>query len=488
MNDQKPKLKPKERMKIQRNEMPERTPEERVLGFGEVPLGFSEDLAEIEALRCLDCKDPKCMVGCPVGIDIPAFLKKVEDGDFAGAIAKIRETNFLPAICGRVCPQDQQCELTCIVGKKNKPLSIGNLERFVADYEREHGLRVTPEIEAPTGFSVAVVGSGPAGLTAAYELRKRGHEVTVYEAFHRAGGVLVYGIPRFRLPLDIIDEDVKALEEMGVNFEFNTVIGKSMTLDEMLGEEFGYDSIFIGTGAGLPKMLGVKGENLNGIYSANEYLTRIYLMGADKFPDNVTPLNQGKKVGVIGAGNTAMDVARTAKRLGAEVTVYYRRSQEEAPARTEELRHAMEEFIDFKFLSNPVEFVGDEDYFVKKIVCDEMELGEPDDSGRRRPTPTGKQFVDEVDTIVFSLGCNVNPLIPDSTPEIQTNKWGVVIVNEETLETSKKGVFAGGDIITGGAKVITAMGQAKVAARSIHHYLTEKTAKHTYFEGEVENV
>lgn len=484
MKEPKPKLKPKEKMKIQRTEMPERNPEERVLGFGEVPLGFSAELAEIEALRCLNCKDPKCIPGCPVEIDIPAFLKKIENGDFVGAIAKIRETNFLPGICGRVCPQDQQCELTCIVGKKNKPISIGYLERFVADYEREHDLRVTPEIEAPTGFKVAVVGSGPAGLTAAYELRKRGHEVTVYEAFHRAGGVLVYGIPRFRLPLDIIDEDVKALQEMGVKFEYNTVIGKSMTLDEMFGEEFGFDSIFIGTGAGLPKLLNIKGENLNGIYSANEYLTRIYLMGADRFPENVTPLNQGRKVGVIGAGNTAMDVARTAKRLGAEVTVYYRRSQEEAPARTEELRHAMEEFINFKFLSNPVEFVGDENYFVKEIVCDEMQLGEPDESGRRRPIPTGNQFADKIDTVIFSLGCNVNPLIAESTPEIIANKWGVVLVNKETLETSKKGVFAGGDIITGGAKVITAMGQAKVAARSIHNYLMEKTEKKVYFAKE----
>lgn len=464
-------LKPKERMQIQRTEMPEQAPEERVHNFNEVPLGFEPEMAVLEATRCLDCKKPECIVGCPVGIDIPGFLNKIVDHDFAGAAAKIRETNFLPAICGRVCPQDQQCELVCIVGRKNKPVSIGYLERFVSDYERDNGIRTTPETAPPTGHSMAVVGSGPAGLTAAYELRKRGHEVTVFEAFHRGGGVLVYGIPRFRLPLEVIDEDIRTLEEMGVKFLFDVIVGKSMTLDELMGPEFGFSSVFLGTGAGLPKMLGIKGENLNGIYSANEYLTRIYMMGALHFPEFVTPIHQGHKIGVIGAGNTAMDVARTAKRMGAEVTVYYRRSREEAPARKEELRHATEEFINFKFLTNPVEFIGDENYTLKAVRCEVMTLAEPDESGRRKPIGTGEFFTEEVDTVVFSLGCNINPIIAEATPELKTDKWGVVSADRSTLETSKKGVFAGGDIITGGAKVITAMGQAKIAAQAMHDYV-----------------
>ncbi|WP_027389784.1 NADPH-dependent glutamate synthase [Chrysiogenes arsenatis] len=466
-----------QRFAIQRHAMPEQKPELRVTNFLEVPLGFSNEDAMAEASRCLDCKNPQCVDGCPVNINIPGFLKKIEEGDFGAAVAVIRETNFLPAICGRVCPQDQQCELVCIVGKRNKPVSIGSLERFASDFERANNIRTVPVVAAPTGRKVAVVGSGPAGMTAAYEIRRRGHEVTVFEAFHRGGGVLVYGIPRFRLPLDIIDEDLNFLQQMGVNFVYNTVIGKSITLDELMGPEYGYDAVFIGTGAGLPKMLGIDGENLNGIYSANEYLTRIYLMGADNFPDNITPLYQGKKVGIIGAGNTAMDAARTAKRLGADVTVYYRRSREEAPARTEEIHHAMEEFIEFKFLSNPLEFIGDDNYFVKGIKCDVMTLTEPDESGRRKPVSAGEQFVDEIDTVVFSLGCDVNPLIPDSTPEIEVNKWGVVVVNPDTCATSKDGVFAGGDIITGGSKVITAMGQAKVAAAALHDYVMAKPAR-----------
>lgn len=465
------KLSIKERMKIPRTVMPEQKPEVRITNFGEVPLGFSEDDAVIEAQRCIECKKPQCVAGCPVGIDIPGFLRHIAERDFDGAVKKIRETNFLPAICGRVCPQDQQCELVCVVGRKGKPVSIGYLERFVSDYERRNGLRKKAECAPPTGHKVAVVGSGPAGLTAAYELVHRGHDVTVYEAFHRAGGVLVYGIPRFRLPLDVIDEDVQALVDLGVKFQYNTIVGKSMTLDELMGPEYGFSAVFVGTGAGLPKMLGIKGENYNGIYSANEYLTRIYLMGALEFPKNITPINQGHKVAVIGAGNTAMDVARTAKRMGADVTVYYRRSQEEAPARTEELRHAMEEFITFKFLTNPIEFIGGDDYAVKQIKCEVMTLAEPDDSGRRRPIGTGETFIEPVDTVVFSLGCNVNPIITDSTPEIETDQWGVVKANSETMATSKKGVFAGGDIITGGAKVITAMGQAKGAAAAMHDYV-----------------
>jgi len=465
-------IKKKARTKIPRHEMPEQEPKDRIQNFDEVPFGFSLEDAQMEAIRCIDCKKPDCVEGCPVGIDIPGFLMQVADGEIAAAADTIREANFLPAVCGRVCPQDQQCEAVCIVGKKGDPVSIGALERFVADYERDNDLLKKPEIAPSTGKRIAVVGSGPAGLTAAAELVVRGHDVTVYEAFHRGGGVLVYGIPRFRLPMDIIDKDLEFLQSLGVKFEYNMVIGKVLSLDELLAD--GFDAVFLGTGAGLPKMLGVTGENLNGVYSANEYLTRIYLMDALEFPNAVTPLYQGKKVGVIGAGNTAMDVCRTAKRMGCDVTVYYRRSADEAPARTEELRHAREEFVDFKFLSNPVEFIGNDDYFVKQIKCEKMELSEPDDSGRRRPMGTGEYFIDDVDTVVFSLGCNVNPIIPTATPEIDTNQWGIVLVDEKTGMTSKEAIFAGGDLITGGSTVILAMGQAKDAAQGIHDYVMKK--------------
>jgi len=461
----------KERMAIPRQAMPEQEAGIRASNFLEVPLGFSDMVASTEASRCLECKDPKCVQGCPVNINIPGFLKEVAEGNFAKAAEVIRETNFLPAICGRVCPQDQQCEFVCVVGKQGEAISIGSLERFVSDYERTNGLRKIPDIAPSTGKRVAVVGAGPAGLTAAYELARRGHAITIYEAFHRAGGVLVYGIPRFRLPLEIIDEDIGFLKKMGVEFVYNTIIGKSIALDELLGAEFGYDAVFVGTGAGLPKMLGIKGENLNGIYSANEYLTRIYLMGADNFPNHATPLVQGQRVAIIGAGNTAMDAARTAKRLGSEVTVYYRRSQEEAPARREELHHAMQEGIAFKFLANPIEFVGNDDHFVIAISCEAMSLSEPDSSGRKRPLRTGHFFTDPVDTVIFSLGCDVNPLIADSTPDLRVDETGVVYADPKTCQTSKEGVFAGGDITTGGAKVITAMGQAKVAAAAIHDYV-----------------
>ncbi|MDH4263829.1 MAG: NADPH-dependent glutamate synthase, partial [Spirochaetia bacterium] len=410
-------IKAKDRMKKPRNHMALQDAEKRIKNFDEVPFGFTLAEARDEAIRCLQCKDPDCVPGCPVGIDIPAFIKFIEDGDIASAATKIRETNFLPAVCGRVCPQDKQCEAVCIVGNKNEPVAIGNLERFVADYEREHKLPRMPKIDPETGKKIAVIGAGPAGLTAAYELRVKGHDVTVFEAFHRGGGVMVYGIPRFRLPMDIIDEDLKLLEEMGVKFVYNMIIGKILSLDDLLGKE-GFSAVFIASGAGLPKMLGITGENLNGIYSANEYLTRIYLMQADKFPSYPTPLYQGKRVAVIGAGNTAMDVLRTAKRLGAQSICYYRRSREEAPARTEELEHAEQEFIDFKWLSNPVEFIGDENSYVKAIKCEKMVLSEPDASGRRKPIATGEFFTDEIDTVVFSLGCDVNPIITDVTPDL----------------------------------------------------------------------
>jgi glutamate synthase (NADPH/NADH) small chain len=460
----------KERINLPHQKMMLCPAEERVTNFDEVPIGYSIDQAIAEATRCLQCKKPACVEACPVGIDIPAFIHLIEQGQPEEAAKKIRETNFLPAACGRVCPQDKQCQAVCVVGRKNDPVGIGNLERFAADYEREHNTLILPEIQATTGKKVAIVGSGPAGLSAAYELTIKGHEVVVFEAFHRAGGVMVYGIPRFRLPLEIIDEDIRYLEKLGVQFVYNMIIGKVLTLDDLLEEE-GFDAVFVGTGAGLPRLLDIPGANANGVYSANEYLTRIYLMEADKFPRFSTPLYQGKKVAVIGAGNTAMDVLRTAKRLGADVTCYYRRSEEEAPARSEELEHAKQEFLNWHWLANPVEFITDENNFVQQIRCEKMELSEPDESGRRRPVPTGEFFIDDCDTVVMSLGCSVNPIIPSTDKNIRINKWGVIMVDEETCQTSKKGVFAGGDAITGGSTVILAMGQAKTAAAAIDRYL-----------------
>lgn len=460
----------KERMNLPFQEMLLMDPEERIKNFEEVPVGYTPEQAKTEAMRCIQCKKPDCVQGCPVGIDIPAFIKLIEEGKPAEAAKKIRETNFLPAACGRVCPQDKQCQAVCIVGRKNLPVGIGGLERYAADYEREHGTLELPDIAPDSGKKIAVVGSGPAGLTAAYELRIRGHEVVVFEAFHRAGGVMVYGIPRFRLPLEIIDDDISFLERIGVQFAYNMIIGKILSLDDLLGKEE-FDAVFIASGAGLPKMLDIPGVNANGVYSANEYLTRIYLMHADKFPEFTTPLYQGEKVAVIGAGNTAMDVLRTAKRLGADVTCYYRRSHEEAPARTEELEHAEQEFLNWKWLSNPVEFIVDENNFVKQIKCEKMDLSEPDESGRRRPIPTGEFFTEACDTVVMSLGCDVNPIIPSTDDEVRINKWGIIMVDESTCQTSKEGVFAGGDAITGGSTIILAMGQAKNAARAIDNYV-----------------
>lgn len=470
MNNERDSLSNKERIHLPHQKMNLRPAESRVKNFDEVPVGYTEEQARLEAMRCLQCKKPLCITACPVGINIPAFVNLIEKGDIVGAAKVIRETNFLPAACGRVCPQDQQCQAVCAVGRKFEPVGIGNLERYVADYERENQTLEMPEMMPSTGKKVAVIGSGPAGLTAAYELSVRGYEVVVFEASHRAGGVMVYGIPRFRLPMQIIDEDIKYLEKLGVSFVYNMVIGKVLSLDDLLTSE-GFSAVFIGTGAGLPTMLDVPGANANGVYSANEYLTRIYLMDADKFPNYSTPLYSGKKVGVIGAGNTGMDVMRTAKRLGADVTCYYRRSREEAPARTEELEHAEQEFINWRWLSNPVEFIVDENNFVKQIKCEKMELSSPDETGRRKPVPTGEFFVEDCDTVVMSLGCNVNPIIPATDGAIQTNKWGVIIVDEETCETSKKGVFAGGDVITGGSTIIGAMGQAKTASAAIDRYL-----------------
>ncbi len=468
-------LTPRERMKIPRQPMPEQKPEIRRNNFDEVPLGYDEETAITEANRCLQCRIPHCIDGCPVNIDIPAFLKLVTRGEFAKAAQKIKETNVLPSICGRVCPQENQCENVCVLTKKYTPVAVGRLERFVADYERSHNLVVDPVIPPQTGCRVAVIGSGPAGLTVASEMAKRGHKVVVYEALHQPGGVLFYGIPRFRLPGDVIKSELAYLEKMGVEIHVNTVIGKLASPQELM-DEMGFDAIFLGTGAGLPRFPGVEGENFNGVYSANEYLTRLNLMRADNFPHSATPVYCGKRVAVFGAGNTAMDSARTSIRMGPEdVTVYYRRTREEAPARNEELEHAMQEGVNFEWLTAPVKFIGDDNYFVKKAVLQRMELGAPDESGRRRPLPIeGSEFEVDVNTVVFALGFGVNPLIIEATPGLETNKWGIVKASGETGMTSVDGVFAGGDIITGGATVILAMGQAKIAARGIHNWLIDK--------------
>ncbi|MBD3297506.1 MAG: NADPH-dependent glutamate synthase [candidate division Zixibacteria bacterium] len=462
-------------MQVPRQQMPEQDAQDRVRNFTEVPLGLTPDMAMLEARRCLECRKPTCMSGCPVGVDIPAFLTLIVEGKFVEAAWKIKETNILPAICGRVCPQDEQCEKLCLVGKKKHPIGIGMLERFVADYERSTGEVRIPNVGEPTGCKVAVVGSGPAGLTAAFELAKRGHTVTIFEALHRPGGVLFYGIPRFRLPAEVIEAEIDVLKQMGVEIILNAPVGKVVTIDELLNEE-GCDAIFVGTGAGLPWFTNLPGENLNGIYSANEYLTRINLMRADQFPNNATPVYCGQRVAVIGAGNTAMDAARVSLRMSPEeVHIFYRRTRNEAPARTEELEHAIQEGVQFHWLTAPTRFIGDDNYFVKQIEVQKMELGEPDASGRRRPVPIpGSEEVYDVDTVVLALGFGVNPLITDSTPEIETNKWGVVQVNKETGETSKEGVFAAGDVITGGATVILAMGQARTAALGLHNWLIER--------------
>lgn len=474
MTPERPTLSNRERINLPHREMPLRPAQSRIKNFDEVPVGYSDEQAKEEALRCLHCKKPGCIGACPVGIDIPGFIRLIEQGDPAAAARKIRETNFLPAVCGRVCPQDKQCQAVCVVGRRHHPVGIGNLERYAADYERMNGLLEIPTVQDPTGKRVAIIGSGPAGLSAAYELAIKGHEVVVFEASHRAGGVMVYGIPRFRLPLRIIDEDIRFLTRLGVHFVYNMVIGKVLTLDDLLHRE-GFDAVMVGTGAGLPRLLTIPGSNANGVYSANEYLTRIYLMEANNFPKYSTPVSSGKKVAVIGAGNTAMDVLRTAKRLGAKPTCYYRRSHDEAPARSEELKHAEQEDIGWRWLSNPVEFIVDENNFVKQIKCERMELSEPDETGRRKPISTGEFFVEDCDTVVMSLGCSVNPIIPSTDNEIRTNKWGVITVDSDTCQTSKKGVFAAGDAITGGSTVILAMGQAKKAAAGIHKYLMEKS-------------
>ncbi len=451
--------------------MPEQAPQRRITNFDEVALGYGDDQAVIEASRCLQCKKPVCIAGCPVGIDIPRFVDMVAHGDFRRAAEIIREKNALPAVCGRVCPQESQCELVCVMGKKYQPLAIGRLERFVADYASQQNHGVAHFERAPSsGKSVAVVGAGPAGLTVAGELIRLGHRVTVFEALHKLGGVLVYGIPEFRLPKAILQAEVDRLAELGVEFRTNHVIGRTEMVEELLSR---YQAVFIGTGAGLPYFMEVPGENLNGVYSANEFLTRINLMRAYRFPQWDTPVRVGKRVAVIGGGNTAIDAVRTAKRLGAEhAYLIYRRSRLELPARLEEVHHAEEEGVEFRFLEAPVAVKGAANGWVTGIELVKMQLGEPDESGRRRPIPIeNSSYVLDLNTVVVAIGQGPNPLIPRTTSGLHTSKRGVIVVDPENGATSKPGVFAGGDVATGGATVILAMGAGKKAAQAIHSYL-----------------
>lgn len=462
----------KERMKIPVQPMGEQDAKERIKNFYEVPLGFTEEQAILEAKRCIQCKKPHCVGGCPVNIDIPWFLELIAEGKFVEAARKIKETNGLPAVCGRVCPQEDQCEKVCVIGKKQAAVSIGRLEKFAADYEREHGEVTIPELPNSTGKKVAVVGAGPAGLTVAGDMVKLGHEVKLFEALHSAGGVLMYGIPEFRLPKKIVKAEVEYLQRMGVELECNAVVGKLETIDELLDN--GYDAVFVGTGAGLPYFMNIEGENLVGVYSANEYLTRVNLMKAYQFPEYDTPVIRGRNVTVFGAGNTAMDAARTALRLCPEsVSIVYRRSRKEMPAREEEIEHGEAEGLIFKLLTAPKRFIGDEEGRLKAVECVEMELGEPDESGRRRPVEIkGSEFIMDTDVAIISIGNGANPLVQQTTPDMKTNKWGNITADPETGRTSKKGVFSGGDIVRGGATVILAMGDGKKSAVSMHEYLT----------------
>ena len=458
-------------MKVPRHAMATQEPLARIRNFAEVALGYSVEFALEEAQRCLQCANPPCVKGCPVGIDIPAFVDLIRKGDFEGSLAKIKETNTLPAICGRVCPQEEQCEVVCVMAKKYQPVAIGRLERFVADWERDHGLSSTPQLAPPTPHKIAVVGSGPAGLACAAELARFGHKVTIFEALHKPGGVLVYGIPEFRLPKAIVAREVDLLRRMGVEMEFNVLIGQALTIDEIFAD--GADAVFVGTGAGLPHFLNIPGENLNGIYSANEFLTRVNLMKAYDFPRTDTPVRTGRRVAVVGSGNVAMDCLRTAKRLGAEeVICVYRRTRNESPARREELEHAEEEQIDFRWLSAPLAILGNDEGFVTGMRIQRMELGEPDASGRRRPVPIeGSEYEIAIDTAVIAIGQGPNPLATQSTPGLDLNRHGNIVVNEQTMMTSIPGVFAGGDIVTGAATVILAMGAGKQAALGIQEWL-----------------
>lgn len=460
-------------MSLVKNEMPTQDPHIRNGNFLEVALGYSKEQAIDEANRCLNCKHKPCIGGCPVQINIPSFIEEVAAGNFEKAYEIISESSSLPAVCGRVCPQESQCEQKCVRGIKGEPVAIGRLERFVADWHNENSTK-KPVKPAPNGHKVAIIGSGPSGLTCAGDLAKAGYEVTIFEALHMAGGVLVYGIPEFRLPKAIVEKEIDTLKELGVKIETNTVVGKVFSVDDLI-DQYGFEAVFIGTGAGLPRFMGIPGENLKGVYSANEYLTRINLMKAYK-EDSDTPILKADKVAVIGGGNVAMDAARCAKRMGAkEVYIVYRRSEEELPARVEEVEHAKEEGIVFKLLTNPVEILGNEEKFVKGIKCVEMTLGEVDASGRRSPVvKENSDFVIDVDCVIMSIGTSPNPLIKSTTKGLETQKWGGIIIEEETGLTSKTGVYAGGDAVTGAATVILAMGAGKTAAKAIDQYISSK--------------
>ncbi len=460
-------------MSLKRNEMPTQPACVRNKNFKEVALGYSEAQAIDEAQRCLHCKHKPCVSGCPVNIHIPEFIAKVAEGQFEEAYQIISESSSLPAVCGRVCPQETQCEQKCVRGLRGESVAIGRLERFVADYHNEH-IKEAAKAVKKNGHRVAIIGSGPSGLTCAGDLAKKGYDVTIFEALHLAGGVLVYGIPEFRLPKSIVSKEIETLKEIGVKIETNMVIGKVISIDELLNE-YHFEAIFIGSGAGLPRFMNIPGENLNGVYSANEFLTRVNLMKAYKEHED-TPIQHAKKVAVVGGGNVAMDAARCAKRLGAEeVYIVYRRSEEELPARHEEVEHAKEEGIIFKLLTNPVEILADEHRFVSGMKCVEMELGEPDESGRRRPIEKkGSEFVLEVDSIIMAIGTSPNPLIKSTTQGLDTQRWGGIIVDEATGATSRKGVYAGGDAVTGAATVILAMGAGKTAAKAIDEYIQGK--------------
>ncbi|MBQ8305577.1 MAG: NADPH-dependent glutamate synthase [Blautia sp.] len=453
----------------------EQDPKVRATNFDEVCLGYNQEEAQEEAVRCLNCKKAQCVIGCPVSIDIPAFIHEVKEGNFAEAYRVISESSALPAVCGRVCPQETQCEGKCIRGKKGEPVSIGKLERFVADWAKENGIKPTPAAQK-NGHKVAVIGSGPAGLTCAGDLARMGYDVTIFEALHKAGGVLVYGIPEFRLPKEkVVAAEVENVKSLGVKIETNVIIGKSVTIDELLKDE-GFEAVFIGSGAGLPMFMGIPGEQANGVFSANEYLTRNNLMKAFR-DDYDTPIVHGKKVVVVGGGNVAMDAARTALRLGAETHIVYRRSEAELPARAEEVHHAKEEGVIFDLLCNPVEILADENSWVTGVRCIRMELGEPDASGRRRPVEIpGSEFEIEADTVIMSLGTSPNPLISSTTYGLDVNKRKCIVADEEFGRTSKEGVYAGGDAVTGAATVILAMGAGKAGARGIDEYIKSKNA------------
>jgi len=460
-------------VKIPRQKMREQAPSERIHNFSEVALGFTEEMVKTEVERCLQCGDPKCVDGCPVNIDIPEFIRLIKENNLLGAIRSIKNYNILPAICGRVCPQEVQCEKACILSKRWEPVAIGALERYVADWERKNQLKECPDCEAPNHIKVAIIGSGPASLTCAADLARYGFDVTIFEAFHKGGGVLVYGIPEFRLPKEIVEDEIETLKMLGVKIEFNKIIGKTLTIEDL--KEMGFKAFFIGVGAGLPSMRQIPGMNLNGVLTANEFLTRTNLMKAYKFPEYDTPIKIGKVITVIGGGNTALDSARIALRLGAEkVIIVYRRTEAEMPARKEEYHHAIEEGIKFQFLTNPVRFIGDDDGNVEQIEVIKMKLGEPDTSGRPRPIPIeSSEYLIKSDTVIIAIGTNANPVLTKSIPELNTNKWGYIEADEDG-KTNLEGIFAGGDIVTGSATVISAMGAGRKAAEAINLYLKSK--------------